>query len=334
MTRGAQPTGPQALPIQTSKHEVMPPIADVGHVFLSAVRGPRIRAPIPVRQPKSQAETDSLEPGRAEPMNSNTQPKRSFLKRFTVRMAAVPGVIACLAFPVFAQDGNGPVPKNAEARSYGTGWDCAPGFRVDGAACLAIEIPEHAYATGRSYGTGWSCRRGYEEVGEAACEPMPLPANAFLQSTGYGWQCERGYRQEQEACLPIMLPDNAYLTEDPSGSGWVCDRGFAATLDSCIPIAVPENGYLTNADYGAEWVCERGFFEIDGRCDAVELPAKAFINPDNYGPRSRCERGYQPLDNACVAIELPENAHLDRSGNQWSCDRDFQYSGGACVLGR
>ncbi len=43
---------------------------------------------------------------------------------------------------------------------------------------------------------------------------------------------------------------------------------------------------------------------------------------------------YEVLNGACVAIDLPENAHLDRSGNRWSCNRGFQLSDGACVLGR
>jgi hypothetical protein len=74
-------------------------------------------------------------------------------------------LIAFLAFPVLAQDGTGPMPENAEARSYGGGWDCDLGYRVEGEECVAIDIPENAYATGRSYGSGWACRRGYEEVG-------------------------------------------------------------------------------------------------------------------------------------------------------------------------
>ena len=47
------------------------------------------------------------------------------------------GLIAFLALPVLAQDGTGPVPENAEARSYGGGWDCRLGYRVDGTDCVA-----------------------------------------------------------------------------------------------------------------------------------------------------------------------------------------------------
>ena len=66
----------------------------------------------------------------------------------TVIVAA--GMFAFLAFPVVAKDGTGPMPENAEARNYGGGWNCALGYRVAGAVCVVIDIPENAYATGRS----------------------------------------------------------------------------------------------------------------------------------------------------------------------------------------
>jgi hypothetical protein len=124
---------------------------------------------------------------------------------------------------------------------------------------------------------GVGVRRGYEEVGGTSCNPIPVPANAFLRSSGYDWQCERGYRQERDGCVSIVLPDNAYLTDDTSGSGWTCERGFSASSNACEPIAVPTNAYLTNADYGAAWACERGFVKIDDRCDAIVVPANAFL---------------------------------------------------------
>jgi hypothetical protein len=126
-------------------------------------------------------------------------------------------LIAILALPALAQDGTGPLPENAEARNYGGGWDCVPGYRVDGAACAAIDLPENAYATGRSYGAGWECRRGFREVGGVSCVAIPVPENAYLRSSGYDWECNRGYRQDRETCLPIVVPQNAHLTDDPSG---------------------------------------------------------------------------------------------------------------------
>jgi hypothetical protein len=98
---------------------------------------------------------------------------------------------------------------------------------------------------------------------------IPVPENAYLRSSGYDWECNRGYRQDRETCLPIVVPQNAHLTDDPSGSGWTCARGFTESGGECLPIVVPQNAYLTNARYGAQWVCERGFVEIDGRCDPI-----------------------------------------------------------------
>lgn len=269
---------------------------------------------------------------REKPTIPNNQ--RHPLKRLISTSAVFAGVAASLAFPVLAQDGTGAVPQNAEVRSYGGGWDCILGYRVEGVKCVPIDFPENAYATGRSYGSGWECKRGFVDVGRASCKAIPLPDNAFLRSSGYDWQCDRGYRRERETCVPIVLPDNAYLSDDTSGSGWTCERGFTASSGTCIPIAVPENGYLTNADYGDEWACERGFFEIDGRCDPIALPANAFLDTASYGPGWRCERGFEAVEGACAEIDIPPNAHLDRSGNRWRCDRGFHLSDGECALGR
>jgi hypothetical protein len=135
------------------------------------------------------------------------------------------GLIASMAFPVIAQDGIGQMPENAQPRIYGRGWVCDFGYRVEGAECLALDIPEHAYPTGRSYGTGWECDRGYEEVGGTSCNPIPVPANAFLRSSGYNWQCERGYRQQRDRCVSVVLPEQR-LSHGRHLRGWTCDRGF------------------------------------------------------------------------------------------------------------
>ena len=108
------------------------------------------------------------------------------MARLFSKLASVAGVAAFLAFPVSAQDGTGPTPQNAQPRGYGGGWDCDLGYRVEGAECLALDIPEHAYPTGRAYGTGWDCARGYEDANGTSCTPIPVPANAFLRSSGYG----------------------------------------------------------------------------------------------------------------------------------------------------
>ncbi|PRY84368.1 hypothetical protein [Donghicola tyrosinivorans] len=334
MTNRARLTVPQDFPIQAAENEGMPPRPDFEDTQPRFTRPGSQTGTHCLGSLKEKTATGKAWPAREKPIRQDKKKNNNSLARLISRLAVVAGIIASVAFPVFAQDGTGPMPDNAEARNYGGGWDCDLGFRVEGAECMALDIPDNAYATGRTYGSGWACRRGYEEISGASCEAIPIPENAYLRSTGHDWQCDRGYRQDRETCVPIVLPEHGYLTEDTSGSEWVCDRGFTPSASACIPIAVLENGYLTNSDYGAEWACERGVFEIDGRCDPVALPANAFLDQESYGPGWRCERRFEAVDNACVAIDLPANAHLDRSGNRWRCDRSFQLSDGACVLGR
>jgi hypothetical protein len=267
-------------------------------------------------------------------MKHRKQPVHRAFSRLIARMVLVGSVISSIAFPVIAQDATGPMPPNAQMRTYGDGWVCDLGYRAAGGECLSLDIPEHAFPTGRSYGTGWACSRGYQEVDGSVCAAVPVPANAFLRPAGYDWQCERGYRQERDACVPLVLPEHSYLTGDSAGIGWACDRGYAAVGGKCVLIAVPDNAYLTNESYGAAWVCERGFVGTGEQCDAIVLPMNAYLDTASYGPGWRCERGYAMLNDACVAIDLPENAHLHRSGNRWSCDRGFQLSEGECILGR
>ena len=103
----------------------------------------------------------------ARPAGPRTGTRR--MARWSGRVTLLAGLMAALAFPVMAQDGTGPMPLNAQVRSYGTGWICNLGYRVDGADCVALDIPERAYPTGRSYGSGWECDRGYEQVSGISC---------------------------------------------------------------------------------------------------------------------------------------------------------------------
>ncbi|MGQ3486323.1 hypothetical protein [uncultured Roseovarius sp.] len=334
MTGSAHPTAPPDFAIEVAENEGMPPEPGFKGSSPSIAPIRQVTGTLTLGLSKTRAAIDGLRSAKEIPMRHYREPTILPLSRLIARMAAVAGVMASMAFPVFAQDGTGPLPQNAQSRSYSRGWDCDLGYRVEGAECLALDIPENAYATGRSYGSGWACRRGFEEIGGTACRPMPVPDNAFLRSFGYDWQCDRGYRQERETCVPIVLPDNAYLTEGTSGTGWTCDRGYAAVAQTCLPISVPENAYLTNKNYGDSWACDRGFAKVGDRCDTIVVPANAFLDQASYGPGWRCARGYESLSGACVAIDLPENAHLDRSGNTWRCDSGFQLADGECVLGR
>ena len=62
------------------------------------------------------------------------------------------------------------------------------------------------------------------------------------------------------------------------------------------------------------------------------IPANAYFDDASYGTGWKCDRGYAASGETCEFIIVPENAHLDRSGNRWECNRNFQKSKGRCVL--
>lgn len=168
-----------------------------------------------------------------------------------------------------------------------------PGF-------AAADIPANAFATNADYGKGWKCKRGYRDRNDM-CEQVPIPKNAYLDAFGDGWKCERGFLNiRRTTCEPIVVPDNAFLTEEGYDStGWACERGFRAEANRCIAIAIPANAYLSDRRSEHGWICERG---------------------------------YRESGNRCTALVIPENAHIDYSGNAWECDSSFVKRGGACVL--
>ena len=195
---GSTPTVPQDFSIQVAENEGMPSRPNSKASLTPVARTRRLTGTLTLELSKTPAATGGIWSAKEQ------AEMRHPLARLIARTAAIAGVIASLAFPVLAQDGTGPMPENAQPRSYGSGWVCDLGYRVEGNECLALDIPEHAYPTGRSYGTGWECDRGYEEVGGTSCNPIPVPANAFLRSYGDDWQCERGFRQERDGCVSIV----------------------------------------------------------------------------------------------------------------------------------
>ena len=240
--------------------------------------------------------------------------------------------VLLLALPAFAQTASLPIPENASAKSYGSGWECNIGFRQDENTCVAVIVPQNAYNTNRTYGSGWECLHGFRITEEAACVAVEVPAGGFLDPSGERWRCLRGYTKVDDACREIVLPANAYLSDATYGSLWTCERGFEAIGDQCTAIAVPANAFLNGSGYGLPWTCERGYFERAGRCEAVAIPEHAFFDDANYGPGWRCDRGYAASGETCEFVSLPENAHLDRSGNRWECHKNFGKSKGRCVL--
>lgn len=284
MTNRDRPAVSNDFPLQAAENEGMPSRPDFEETTSSSISSRRRARKLSPGSMRDKTASCVPLPAKEEPTRLRKK-KKNALARLTFGLIVVAGIIASIAFPVFAQDGTGPVPDNAEARHYGGGWDCDLGFREDGAECLALYIPDNAYATRRKFGSGWACSRGYQEISGASCEATRVPKNAHLRTAGYDWQCDHGYRQDRETCVPIDIPEHGYLTEE-SGSHWACDRGFTVLIDA------------------------------------------------SDGPGWRCEWSFEAADNTCMPITLPTNAHLDRSGNRWHCDRNFQLSEGVCVLGR
>lgn len=237
-----------------------------------------------------------------------------------------------LALPAFAQTGSQPMPENASAKSYGDGWECNIGFRLNETTCIAVVVPQNAYDMKRSYGSGRECLHGFREIDDAACVAVKVPEGGLLDPSGERWRCLRGYIKVDDTCQEIVLPANAYLVDASYGSMWTCERGFEATGDLCTAIAVPANAYLNGSGYGRPWTCERGFFEQAGLCEAVAIPANAYFDDASYGSGWKCDGGYAASAETCEFMNVPENAHLDKSGNRWECNKNFRKSKGLCVL--
>ncbi|CUH65449.1 MSP1 EGF domain 1 [Thalassovita gelatinovora] len=240
--------------------------------------------------------------------------------------------VLLLALPAFGQTADQPMPENASAKSYGDGWECNIGFRLNEDTCVAVIVPQNAYDTNRSYGSGWECLHGFRRTDEAACVAVEVPEGGFLGPSGERWRCLRGYIKVDDTCQEFVLPANAYLADASYGSTWTCERGFETTGDQCTAIEVPANAYLNGSGYGQPWTCERGFFEQAGLCEAVVIPANAYFDDASYGSGWKCDRGYAASGETCEFLNVPENAHLDRSGNRWECNKNFQKSKGLCVL--
>jgi len=160
----------------------------------------------------------------------------------------------------------------------------------------ATPVPENAHA--ETYGTGWECNSGFSET-EGACEPIQVPANAYLTSLSYGrgWDCKRGFREIRNMCQSLEIPANAYL--NASGNGWKCHRGYQNSRNSCAVVEIPENGFLNDASYGTGWSCNRGFEPIRQRCRPLELPANTPL--DFSGNRWECDPPLRRRSDSCVA---------------------------------
>jgi hypothetical protein len=175
------------------------------------------------------------------------------------------GLAFMMSGPVaaIAKDNSVSIPKNAKAKSFGTGWECIRGFRQSKGDCIRMKIPPNAYPTKSTYGAVWECQRGFKSKDET-CVAIKVPANGYLASYGDQWKCHRGYHQVENKCLAVIVPVNAYLADDGYGRGWTCNRGFAVTKKGCIPVKVPANAHLGFS--GGSWECDRPYREKQGSC--------------------------------------------------------------------
>ena len=77
----------------------------------------------------------------------------------------------------------------------------------------------------------------------AQTQAVQIPANAKAKSHGDGWVCALGFRQNADACLAIIVPENAYTTNRTYGSDWACLQGFRDVDSvSCREVVVPDGG--------------------------------------------------------------------------------------------
>ena len=108
---------------------------------------------------------------------------------------------------------------------------------------LLVAIPDRAFGEGGSAG---------------------MPEHASAERYGGGWTCDRGFRASEDACVPIQVPANGYLTDAQYGSGWTCDRGYRAVKDACVALEIPDNAHLDSS--GNDWDCNEPYRKRDGKC--------------------------------------------------------------------
>lgn len=115
------------------------------------------------------------------------------------------------------------------ARGLGAG--CSIGFRQQGTACVAVQIPENG--TLDLTGHGWMCHRGFQRQ-EQGCAAVIIPENASLDATGRRWACNYGYRRQAQGqtCIAVVVPEHASL--DSAGHNWTCNQGYERRDQGCI----------------------------------------------------------------------------------------------------
>ncbi len=62
---------------------------------------------------------------------------------------------------------------------------------------------------------------------------------------------------------------------------------------------------------------------------AGTAPANAHMQ--RYGAGWDCDRGFRERTNSCAPLEIPQEGHAGRSGNDWECNRGYQQHDETCV---
>lgn len=225
--------------------------------------------------------------------------KRGVLQIILPRLLVIIGLMAVFPEPVFSESPAASAPENAHWKRYSDGWECDPSFRADGDMCIAVAVPQNAYPTNRTYGSGWECLHGFVEAGGVSCAEVVVPEGGYLDLSGRRWNCLRGFRKIDGSCQKIVLPEHSYLTGNTHGPAWRCTHGFEAKGETCVAIVIPEHAFLNTSTLGRRWTCERG---------------------------------YAASGDHCSRLDPPPNAHIDRTGNGWACNKNFQRKMDRCIL--
>ncbi len=99
--------------------------------------------------------------------------------------------------------------------------------------------------------------------------------------TGNGWYFFYGYHQENNSCVKVNLPANAFLGRygnlkvevvtqmensdlNDSGKGWHCEHGYAKTNNSYVALVAQKNVHIDYSDWA--WSYDPGYQQQDELC--------------------------------------------------------------------
>ena len=109
---------------------------------------------------------------------------------------------------------------------------------------------------------------GLGKIALAQPSDAGVPANASANTYGTGWRCDSGFRKVDDACVVVIAPANAFLTDGSYGTGWECARGFRKSQAGCVAIVLPENAHLNFS--GNDWDCNTPYRKVRNTCMSGE----------------------------------------------------------------